>query len=84
MPQGLDVLRLSRSSAGVYFYEYDQWSHISLFTPASLQEMASIIGYRHVFLTAKSRGTSPFAVPDFRPGGDRDELVGNIFADLLK
>ena len=46
--------------------------------------MASIIGYRHVFFTAKSHGTSPHAIADTRPGGDRNELVGNIFADLLK
>ena len=74
----------ARGFSGVYFEEYDKWSHIALFTPASLQEMASITGYRHVFLTAKSRGTSPHAVADTRPGGDRNELVGNIFADLLK
>lgn len=74
----------SKGFAGVYFGEFDLWSHVALFTAESLRELALIIGYRHVFFTTKSRGTSVHAVPDLRPVEDRDELVGNIFADLLK
>jgi hypothetical protein len=74
----------ARGFSGVYFEEFDRWNHISLFTAASLQELALMIGYRHVFFTAKSRGTSPYAVPDLRPYDDRDDLLGNIYADLLK
>jgi len=70
--------------SGFYFGEYDKWGHISLFTQNSLQEFALMVGYRNAFFTAKGRGTSVHAVPDNRPGGDRDQLVGNIFADLLK
>lgn len=69
---------------GVYFGEFDTWGHVSLFTAGSLQELALMIGYRHVFFTANSHGTSRHAVPDTRPGGDRDNLLGNIYADLLK
>jgi hypothetical protein len=74
----------ARGFSGVYFEEFDRWNHISLFTAASLQELALMIGYRHVFFTAKSRGTSPYAVPDLRPYDDRDDLLGNVYADLLK
>ncbi len=82
-----DAMRRSdftKGFAGVYFAEYDLWSHVALFTPESLAELARIIGYRHVFLTAKNRATSPLAALDLRPLGDRDDVVGNIFADLLK
>lgn len=74
----------AKGFSGVYFEEFDRWNHIALFTPESLRELALMIGYSHVFFTAKSRGTSAYAVPDSRPGGERNELVGNIFADLLK
>ena len=74
----------TKGFSGVYFGERDKWGHISLFTRASIQETALMIGYRHVNFTAKSLGTSPHAVDDSRPGSDRDELTGNIFADLLK
>jgi tetratricopeptide (TPR) repeat protein len=74
----------SRGFAGVYLAEYDRWNHMSLFTQTSLQELAQIVGYRRVYFTAKDRGTSVHAVPDTRPSSDRDQMVGNIFADLLR
>jgi hypothetical protein len=74
----------TKGRAGFYFGEYDKHGHVSLFTRNFLEEVAHMIGYRKVFFTAKSRGTSPHAVVDFRPGPDRDPNVGNIFADLLK
>jgi hypothetical protein len=74
----------SKGFTGVYFGEFDLWNHVALLTAGSLQELAEMIGYRHVFFTTKNRGTSIYAVPDIRPVDDRDELVGNIFADLLK
>jgi hypothetical protein len=69
---------------GVYADEWDRWAHISLITRYSLEEMALMIGYRFVYFTPKSGGTSPHAVADDRPHGDRDQISGNIFADLLK
>jgi hypothetical protein len=69
--------------AGVYTGEL-QYGHKSIFSPASLKEMAELVGYREVVFTTKSHGVSPFAEPDSRPGGDRDDIVGNIYADLQK
>ena len=68
---------------GVYTGE-QQWGHISIFSPASLKEIAELIGYKEVVFTTKNHGVSPFAVSDFRPFADRDEIVGNIYADLQK
>jgi hypothetical protein len=61
-----------------------QWGHKSILSPASLKELAELVGYREVVFTTKNRGVSSFAVPDFRPAVDRDPIVGNIFADLQK
>lgn len=68
---------------GVYQGER-QWEHIALFTPAHLEEMARLVGYREVRFTARSAGTSPHAIADRRPYADRCEIEGNIFADLVK
>jgi hypothetical protein len=68
---------------GVYTGEL-KWGHKSIFSHASLKEMAELVGYSKVIFTTKSHGVSPYAVPDIRPGPDRDEIVGNIFADLQK
>jgi SAM-dependent methyltransferase len=73
-----------RGFAGVYADEFDKWGHVALFTQSSIREIALMIGYRRVFLTARDAGTSAHAVEDHRPGADRDELTGNIFADLIK
>jgi hypothetical protein len=74
----------SKGFHGVYFGEFDRWAHIALFTRGFCKDLANAIGYRQVFFTAKSRGSSPFSVNDVRPGDDRDDLTGNIFADLVK
>jgi predicted SAM-dependent methyltransferase len=70
---------------GVYKGEWDNWDHVSLFTRQSLEEMAKLVGYRDVVFNLKNHGVSPHdRHQDMRPGLDRDELFGNIFADLLK
>lgn len=74
----------SQGLAGVYVYEWERWGHVALVSRASLQEMALLVGYRYVYFTAKSEGMSPYAIPDSRPHGDRDQVTGNVFADLLK
>jgi hypothetical protein len=69
--------------SGVYTGE-KAWGHVSMFSPASLKEVAELVGYREVVFTTRNHGVSPFAVDDFRPGADRDDVLGNIYADLLK
>ena len=74
----------SKGWNGVYFGEWDKWAHICVPTRGYLSDVAQVVGYRQVYFTAKSRGSSPHAVPDMRPGSDRDDATGNVFADLLK
>jgi hypothetical protein len=70
---------------GVYTGEWDNWQHVNLFTRHSLEEMAKLVGYREVVFNLKNQGVSPHRVAnEVRPGDDRDPLIGNIFADLLK
>jgi predicted SAM-dependent methyltransferase len=71
--------------AGVYSGEWANWDHINVFTRHSLEEMARMVGYREVVFTLKDQGVSPHRLTkEVRPGDDRDPLIGNIFADLLK
>jgi SAM-dependent methyltransferase len=70
--------------AGVHVDEWDRWGHAALLSRASLEEMALVVGYRCVYFTAKSKSMSPFASDDSRPHADRDQVLGNVFADLLK
>lgn len=74
----------SRGMQGVYFDEFDEHHHVCLFTRGLMTDLALAIGYRQVFFTAKSQGSSPYAVADRRPEDDRDDSTGNIYADLLK
>lgn len=70
---------------GVYTGEWDNWDHINLFTRHSLEEMAKLVGYREVVFDLKNQGVSPHRLAkEVRPDDDRDPLIGNIFADLLK
>jgi predicted SAM-dependent methyltransferase len=70
---------------GVYTGEWDNWEHISLFTRHSLEELARMIGYRDVVFTQKNQSVCQHARRnEVRPGADRDQIFGNIFADLLK
>jgi hypothetical protein len=70
--------------AGVHVFEWERWGHVALVSRASLEEMALLVGYKCVYFTEKSKSMSPFASADSRPHGDRDQVLGNIFADLLK
>lgn len=70
---------------GVYTGEWDNWHHVSLFTRHSLEEMAKLVGYREIVFNLRNQSVSPHRPPvEYRPGDDRDPLIGNIFADLLK
>jgi hypothetical protein len=46
--------------------------------------MARLVGYRAVVFNQKDQSVSPHRTPETRPGTDRDAILGNIFADLLK
>lgn len=74
----------TKGFSGVYFGEFDKWDHVALWTRGFINDMGPAIGYRQVYFTAKSCGSSPFAVEDRRPAADRDDTTGNIFVDLLK
>jgi hypothetical protein len=76
--------RFAEGFKGVYFEEWDQHGHVSVVSQGSLAEMATLVGYRGVFFNLKNRGLSAHRYVDCRPGPDRDAILGNIFADLLK
>ncbi|MBV8848828.1 MAG: class I SAM-dependent methyltransferase [Methylobacteriaceae bacterium] len=73
----------SRGAMGVYTGEL-RWGHMGLFSHASLKEIAELVGHREVVFNGKGGSVSPHAIPDRRPGADRDAVLGNIYADLLK
>lgn len=75
--------QFEKGFSGVYTGE-QRWGHIAIFSHASLKEIAELVGYRECVFTARHQGKSPYAERDFRPGNDRDDVVGNIYADLLK
>jgi predicted SAM-dependent methyltransferase len=68
----------------VYTGEWDRWGHQALFTHHSLEEVAKLVGYREVLFNQKNQAVSPLRGIDTRPWDDRDILLGNIYADLLK
>lgn len=69
--------------SGVYTGEL-QWGHISIYSRMALKEISEMVGYRNIVFTTKNHGVSQYAVDDYRPAADRDEITGNIYADLLK
>ena len=86
-PSFLHAMRLhsdfAEGSDGVYTGEL-RWGHIAIFSHASLKEMAELVGYREIAFNGKGGSVSPHAIDDRRPGADRDDVFGNIYADLLK
>ena len=72
--------------AGVYHGEWEKWGHKAVLTRMGLEEMARMIGYSAVVFNGKNQSVSPHAFSglDSRPGNDRDQILGNIFADMLK
>ncbi len=74
----------SRGFTGVYTDEWDQHGHVNLMSRATLEEMALLVGYRYVSFNRKNGSLSDYRYPEGRPGPDRDQILGNLFADLLK
>ena len=68
---------------GVYTGER-AWGHIAIYSPRSLEEAAILVGYKKVIFTARHQGNSVYCVRDNRPADDRDDIIGNIYADLQK
>ncbi|UYW25911.1 class I SAM-dependent methyltransferase [Methylorubrum extorquens] len=75
--------RFNEGFSGVYTGE-EQWGHIAILSHFQLKEIAETIGYSEVIFTTRSCGVSPYAERDFRPAPDRDDVGGNIYADLRK
>jgi predicted SAM-dependent methyltransferase len=76
--------RFAEGHKGVYFQEWEQHGHVSLVTRGIIDEMAKLVGYREVFFTMKNQASSPHRYGEGRPGPDRDQVSGNVFADLIK
>jgi predicted SAM-dependent methyltransferase len=70
--------------SGVWFEEWDRPSHRAVFTRASLEEMARMVGYPEFIFNGKNRSVSSFRCTEVRPGPDRDSILGNIYGDLMK
>lgn len=70
-------------SKGVYRGER-QWEHVLLFSPGHLEEVARMVGYSEVHFNGRGESISSHAIPDRRPFADRDAVLGNIYADLVK
>jgi predicted SAM-dependent methyltransferase len=73
----------SLGANGVYTGEREH-EHIAMFSPWSLKEVSELVGYREIVFETKNVSVSPFPVNDTRPWNDRDPVLGNIYAELLK
>lgn len=73
----------SKGAAGVYD-EWNKWHHNVVPTKVSLEEQARIVGYSKVHFNQKNGTVSGIKFRERRPGGDRDQMTGNVFADLEK
>lgn len=64
--------------------DWDLWHHRSIVTSGYLKEIATIIGYSEVHFNGKNKSISGVNFEETRPDYDRDQLTGNIHADLKK
>ena len=69
---------------GVYVDEWDRWYHQNVMTMVMLEEMSKMVGYSKVIFTERDKSTSALVPLEYRPGDDRPQWDGNIFADLIK
>jgi hypothetical protein len=69
---------------GVYTEEWTKHGHVNVITKDILEEMAHIVGYSKVLFNAKNASVAGVDFREYRPGPDRDQVNGNIFADLMK
>ena len=73
----------SKGAAGVYD-EWNKWHHQVVPTKQSLEEQARIVGYNKAHFNQKGGTISGVKFRERRPGGDRDQVTGNVFVDLEK
>lgn len=69
---------------GVYTEEWTKHGHINVLTRGMLEEMATIVGYKNILFNSKGGSVSGIKFLEYRPGPDRNQLTGSIFADLMK
>jgi predicted SAM-dependent methyltransferase len=75
----------SKGAAGVYNeWAGDESRHRSVPTRRGLEELAYLIGFRMVVHTVKEKSISPHFAGEYRPSDDRDQLLGNVFVELIK
>lgn len=63
---------------------WDRWHHLSVLSPAMLENMARIVGYSKVIFTARDQSSSPLIPLEYRPDSSYAPEKANIFADLIK
>ncbi len=73
----------SKGRDGVYD-EWAAWHHVNVPTKATLEEQARIVGYSKVHFNGKNETVSGVKFRERRPGGQYDQKLYNIFADLEK
>jgi len=71
---------------GVFVGEWDWWHHLSIVTPAVLEETAKIVGYNEIQFNSKNQSIIASQLPyEYRPDKrDRAAADSNVFADLIK
>lgn len=70
--------------ASIYVGEWDRWHHLSVLTPAMLEEMSKMVGYSKVIFNERDKSISALVPLEYRLGEARPKRDGNIFADLVK
>lgn len=76
--------RFEKGLEGVYTEEWTKHGHINVLTRGMLEEMATIVGYSNILFNSKGGSVSGVKFLEYRPGPDRHQLTGSIFADLMK
>jgi hypothetical protein len=69
---------------GVHRNEWEKWGHVNLITKNMIDEMAQMVGYKQAHFNSKNGSVSGVEFTETRPGGDRNEVTGNVFVDLIK
>lgn len=81
-----DKSSFSKGKDGVFVGEWDFWHHYSVMSPAILEDMAKMIGYRDIKFNSKNNSIAADRLPlEYRPDEkDRPAADSNVFADLIK
>jgi len=74
----------SKGFEGVHTEEWTKHGHVNVPTRGIIEEMARIVGYSHSLFNSKNGSVSGIKFREYRPGPDRNQLTGSIFAELVK